>query len=350
MRQPKACYNGLRSPDAPLNFLGTLARMEDPRYDVAISFLSQDEPLALKLHEQLSDSLSVFVCSKKQEELAGTDGLESFRLAFFSQSRLVVVLYREGWGKTKWTGIEDLSIRDRLFEGGWESLLFVTMDDKYPKWLPKTHVRLSYTKFAHDLVGAIKLRVQELGGELKVETAAGKAQRMKAIAQEKAERDWKLTQEAGTAIPAKWSELRRLLDEKIAEFKLNFELQNEMQEQYVIRTWLATVRLHPRLMPTSSAQILVEIYNGRLLFREELRTQMYLPGDGPQRISESAYRFDYNAAYGWCWREDKNGELFTAESLSELFLKALLETHRKIEVGEIARRRYAGGSRGTPWS
>src|ERR1022692_740322 len=139
--------------------------MQDPRYDVAISFLSQDEPLALKLHEQLSENLSVFVYSKKQEELAGTDGLESFRLAFLSQSRLVVVLYRDGWGKTPWTGIEELAIKERMFEGGWESLLFVTMDGTYPAWLPKTHVRLDYTQFAHNLVGAIKLRAQELGGE-----------------------------------------------------------------------------------------------------------------------------------------------------------------------------------------
>src|SRR5271155_3703298 len=91
-------------------------QMKEARYEVAISFLSQDEPLALKLHEQLSESLPVFVYSKKQEELAGTDGLESFRHAFLSQSRLVVVLYRHGWGKTKWTAVEELAIKDRIFD------------------------------------------------------------------------------------------------------------------------------------------------------------------------------------------------------------------------------------------
>jgi hypothetical protein len=49
--------------------------MEDLRYDVAISFLSQDEPLAQSLYEELSKNLLVFVYSKKQEQLAGTDGL-----------------------------------------------------------------------------------------------------------------------------------------------------------------------------------------------------------------------------------------------------------------------------------
>jgi hypothetical protein len=46
-------------------------------YDVAISFLSGDEPLA-RLHDQQSENLSVLVYSKRQEELAGTDGFESF--------------------------------------------------------------------------------------------------------------------------------------------------------------------------------------------------------------------------------------------------------------------------------
>ena len=79
----------------------------DARYDVAISFLSRDEPLAVKLHNELREYLQVFVYSKRQEELAGTDGLESFRKTFLSDSKLVVVLYRNGWGKTRWTAIEE---------------------------------------------------------------------------------------------------------------------------------------------------------------------------------------------------------------------------------------------------
>jgi hypothetical protein len=67
--------------------------MSTPNYDVAISFLHRDEQLALELQSKLSANLSAFVYSKQQEQLAGTDGMESFRLAFRSQSRLSVVLY-----------------------------------------------------------------------------------------------------------------------------------------------------------------------------------------------------------------------------------------------------------------
>lgn len=145
----------------------------DHAYDVAISFLSKDEPLAVKIHAELSKHLNVFIYSKRQEELAGTDGLESFREVFLSKARLVVVLYRDGWGKTPWTVVEELAIKDRVFRGGWDSLLFVTLDDRStpPVWLPLTHLRLNYASYSDDLIGAIKMRAQELGSALKIETA-----------------------------------------------------------------------------------------------------------------------------------------------------------------------------------
>jgi len=75
-----------------------------------------------------------YLFTQRQEQLAGTDGLESFRQAFFSQSRLVVVLYHDGWGKTRWTAVEELAIKERMFNGGWKPLLFVMLDKRstYP--------------------------------------------------------------------------------------------------------------------------------------------------------------------------------------------------------------------------
>jgi hypothetical protein len=210
--------------------LRTILPIQEPDslYDVAISFLSGDEPLALKLQEQLSESLSVFVYSKKQEQLAGTDGLESFRQAFFAQSRLVVVLYRNGWGKTPWTAVEELAIKERMFNGGWKHLLFVMLDKQspYPAWLPETHIRLDYTRFANELVGAIKLRALELGSELKIETALVKAQRMEAVEHARADRRQKLMYESGSAILVEWERLVRLVDGKVAEIAFPESLGN----------------------------------------------------------------------------------------------------------------------------
>jgi TIR domain len=324
----------------------------NPLYDVAISFRSEDEPRALELHQQMSENLSVFVYSKRQEELAGTDGLESLRLAFFSQSRLVVVLYRDGWGKTRWTNVEELAIKDRMFNGGWKHLLFVMLDQQstYPAWLPDTHIRLDYARYADDLVGAIKLRIQELGGGLKLETALAKAQRFEVIASAKTERNRKLTNETGSAVVAEWATLCRLIDEKITEMRSHFKLQNGGDEQqHGIRTDVASLLLTFLPVPfAAESQIVVVEFVGRLLLPQD-GNRMYIPGNEPQRHSERKYYFDYDAAFGWCWRSPDK-KLLTTDSFSELLLKQILDLHQKVDSGTIARRTQSSKHHGTSWS
>jgi len=91
--------------------------MAQPKYDVAISFLSSDEPIAAALYSRLSEGLQVFFYTERQEVLAATNGTESMRYPFLEGSRIVVVLYREGWGKTPWTRIEQAAIQDRCLTG-----------------------------------------------------------------------------------------------------------------------------------------------------------------------------------------------------------------------------------------
>jgi hypothetical protein len=331
--------------------------MQDRRYDVAISFLSQDEPLARKLREDLSEHLSVFLSPMNQQQVAGTDGLETFRVVFRSQCRLALVLYRDGWGKTPWTRVEEQAMQERMLHEGWKVLLFVKIDPRseLPIWIPENAMYLNYADYSTDLLGAIKLRVQELGGELKTETAAGKAQRMRAVALAKAERESKLAIEARNAFPLEWAELRRVIGDKVAEIKPDFVLENEAdtrtfvagEVEYMVRTVLASLRLLFRPVGAES-HIVAETYIGRLLFGDERRALMYPPGDGPQILSTTKYYFDWNAAYDWCWRNEK-GELHTTDSFCELLLKTLLEIHRKIDAGEIQKRSRQDIHR-TAWS
>jgi hypothetical protein len=51
--------------------------IDNPKYDVAISFLSKDSHTAAALNDRLSEGLNVFFFPRRQEELAGTEGLES---------------------------------------------------------------------------------------------------------------------------------------------------------------------------------------------------------------------------------------------------------------------------------
>ena len=154
----------------------------NPKYDVAISFLTEDLALASALHDKLCEGLDVFFFPGRQEVLAGTDGLESMREPFL-QSRINLVVYREQWGQTPWTRVEAAAIKDACLENGFENLFFLVVDSTnvFPKWLPRTHVRFNYKDFSlEQAIGAIKARVQERGGQFKPLTAMRRAEIYKA--------------------------------------------------------------------------------------------------------------------------------------------------------------------------
>jgi hypothetical protein len=328
----------------------------DFQYDVALSFLSQDEPLARSLSAQLSESLSVFVYSERQKELAGTDGLETFRQTFLSRSRVVVVLYRQGWGQTKWTGVEQEAIKERAFDdGGWDFLLFVTLDQAspLPLWVPKTHIRLDYSKFGDQLLGAIKLRVQEAGGHLKVETALEKALRIRAIEQAKLERQSKLHNESSTTFPNEWNRLRErvavLADEIAKSVPLEYAHRDEI---FNLRTNAASISFvrsdpypHGREFFVKAAS-----YIGRLTLPGQQQGVFYLNGV-PQKESEVVFHFDYNAGYGWCWRlDDRKERLLTTDTLADFLMQMLLQAHQDVESGKLQRRRPSRTRAASQWS
>lgn len=158
-------------------------------YDLAISFVAADELLATKLADMFEGRLRVFLYSRKQEQLGGTDGEKTFNAVFGVQSRLVVVLYRAGWGETPWTRIEETAIRNRAFDEGYNFVLFIPLDEQpaVPKWLPKSQLWIGLGRWG--ITGAasvIDARFQELGGIPVQETIQHRAARLeKAINLEK---------------------------------------------------------------------------------------------------------------------------------------------------------------------
>ena len=69
---------------------------DDSLFDVAISFLVADQEIAAALRARLI-GLNVFFYPYNQEELIGTDGLETLRAPFLN-ARVNVVLFRERYG------------------------------------------------------------------------------------------------------------------------------------------------------------------------------------------------------------------------------------------------------------
>jgi hypothetical protein len=159
-------------------------------FDVAISFLVADERVASTIKSKLL-GLNVFFYPHNQEELVGSNGLESMRAPFLS-ARVNVVLYRERYGRTPWTGVELAAIQDNCLNTSYRSLLFVQLDkkDRTPDWLPTTHIRCVLGDFTIDqLVGAIKNKVQELGGVIHRPDAMSEARRVRREAEYLADRE-----------------------------------------------------------------------------------------------------------------------------------------------------------------
>lgn len=183
------------------------------RYDVAFSFLAEDEGLAAELDRLLSGRLETFLYSKKQEEIAGTDGEETFGRVFSEEARVVVVLYRSGWGGTPWTRIEETAIRNRGYEEGYDFALFVPLDDppNVPKWLPKNRMWIGLERWGVESAAAvIEARVQEEGGEPRPETVEVKAAKVKEERAHQERRRRFLGSKAG--VEAAKGELQQVMD------------------------------------------------------------------------------------------------------------------------------------------
>ncbi len=153
------------------------------QYDVAYSFMAQDEAIAAELDELLRGRISTFLYSKRQENIAGTDGEKSFNAVFSEQARLVVVLYRTGWGGTPWTRIEETAIRNRAYEEGYDFVIFIPLDSPptVPRWLPRTRLWIGLNRWGvSGAASAIESRIQELGGEPHEESVIDKAARIEA--------------------------------------------------------------------------------------------------------------------------------------------------------------------------
>src|SRR5262249_13393845 len=72
------------------------------KYDIAFSFVREDEGLATQLNDHLRDRYRTFLYSRAQEQLVGTDGEQTFNSVFEKEARIVAVLLRPEWGHTPW--------------------------------------------------------------------------------------------------------------------------------------------------------------------------------------------------------------------------------------------------------
>jgi hypothetical protein len=63
------------------------------KYDVAFSFHSKDEQLAISLNDQVQDQFKTFIYTEREKDLAGRNGEDVFSKVFGSEARLVVIFF-----------------------------------------------------------------------------------------------------------------------------------------------------------------------------------------------------------------------------------------------------------------
>jgi hypothetical protein len=193
------------------------------QYDVAFSFLQEDEQLAIEIANQVRDrvTVNIFVYSERQDKLVGTDGVDTFSRIFGEESRIVVVLYREQWGQTRWTRVEENAIRTRGFNEGHEFILLVPLDTpvKTPVWLPATRIYYGFDRYGIDgLASVIESRVQAVGGTVQTVTAVDDAAKLNRELNYKSRRSsWRSSQEgvaaANQEVGILFGEIERITNE-----------------------------------------------------------------------------------------------------------------------------------------
>lgn len=299
------------------------------KYDVAISFLQEDEALARKLNDLLAQRLTTFVYFNRQEELAGTDGEQTFNRIFGTESRIVVVLYRDHWGSTPWTRIEETAIRNRGFQDGYDFLTMIPLNTPptAPKWLPKTRIWVGIDRW--DIEGAasvIEARVQETGGSPKQESPAEQASRLSRLKREEEQRFALLNSEDGVnranhEVDALFGHIERIRSE-ITNTESDIKLGCERTEPGSLKvfSWGYQIRLSWVYECRNSLR-------GSRLYVELRKSERYPVSSSEHRPAFAPEEFNFDARpsnrFGWTRESDKR--FLTSEQLASHCVKLLLD-------------------------
>ena len=304
------------------------------KYDVAISFLAEDESIALEIYNELSQMLNIFIYSNHQEELAGSDGVEAFRSIFKDRTKLIVVLYREGWGKSDWTNVEEEAIKEFGLKNHWEGITLIKLDDSdIPSWMPSTKIYLDFQKFTlEEIIGSIKSRAQERGSILKPITAIDKAKILENKNKLLHKRNKFLKSPEG--VKAALEEVAKLFDEidkicnKItSERDINFKFGKERMDKYYLRGsyhddkegsfgYSINVIWQYKYKNTldDSCLIVQKINLGNSILREE-----------PRLEEELLYDFELSPILDVCWKDKQNKKPINTFSLADKIVQFIID-------------------------
>jgi hypothetical protein len=308
-------------------------------YDIAFSFLSQDEALAKEINDLLQDRLKSFLYSKKQEQLAGTDGEVIFNRIFGEESRIAVVLYRSGWGKTPWTRIEETAIRNRAHEHGYDFAIFIPLDEPpiVPKWLPKTRLWVGFKRWGPSgAASVIEARVQEQGGKLHEETVQERAARLERALKFNERRDQFLNSIEGvSAANQEFDFLDKELQRLVTEIKntINLNIKRDIkpasaEKQIVILGLKIGLRLIwkcPFINTLDKSVLVFELWDDHPPFPGIINFNA-------KKMKELKFKLDFTPSEKYIWHISSNNNQYDTKQLASFILKQFLNEVQKQNI------------------
>jgi len=311
------------------------------KFDVAFSFLADDEEIAISINDLIKDGLTTFIYSERQKELAGTDGEKTFNLVFGSEARIVFVLYRNGWGETSWTRIEETAIRNRGYDEGYDFVLFAPLEknSELPKWLPKNRIWIGLDRWGIEgAASVIEARVQEAGGSPKEETIEDRINRLRnEIDAEKDKKQFLDSSEGVKFASDEASKLFGIFEQAInntnnsaTSVKLNISVGVKECVLYGDRF---SIRFKWSVSYTNSQRdsvLYMDLFDGSI----SLGGESSFPSSAPKRIKNMEFQFDVSKSRKPLWKESRSPkQSYSSEGLSKfaltLLLDKILESKRK---------------------
>lgn len=305
------------------------------KYDIAFSFVKDDEYLAHQINNLLSGRVTTFIYSKRQNELAGKDGEKVFNEVFGSQARLVVVFYRKEWGKTSWTLIEETAIRNRAYEKGYDFTIFIPLDKPptTPKWLPKSRIWIGLDRWGIEgAASVIEARLRDVGGDPREETAKERAERLSLeIKAKKKRQDFlestKGFQTALIEVDSLFSQIESISKDCIDKTSgIIFGFKEKPREHCDLISHSYKIRV---IWLLSYANSLRHSELSVTLFKS--KTEFHLYSEELLKLNSFVFSFDLNKSDEKGWRESKaNGQFYFTNQLAQFCVKLLLDKIQEI--------------------
>ena len=305
------------------------------KYDVAFSMLAQDEGLASEINDLLSDRYQTFLYSERQKEIAGTDGEIKFKTVFAEEARFIVVLYRDGWGTTPWTRMEEEAIRERAYVEGYDFVKFIPLDEKQtvPKYLPKTQLWINALRFgAKSAASVIEARLSELGIQTHVESAVDRAARLhRAMEFEGKRKAFASSMEGVKSSNASFDAIEKALRAKIEEIEaagisLKFEMKRHQRTVVVLglKQYLNIQWHYSYANSLDSAHLDIELWDAHPPF-----PGLYYPFEQPQKLRKLQFTFQLQQSGEGEWVNQHEDNSYAAAGIADFALHFYMDNGAK---------------------